>query len=159
MTINILSSEQKAQVKNAFTLIDCDSKDGAISAQDLIHIHKTAGLPQPSDAQIKSMLNDQESITFAQFSKILAHEFAKLDDRVTISNALKVLSGDNSETMTVDADKLKAACCSVQLGDIGAGDCRLARSTFDELTGGFIKEQMDGLRLFHARNWLDAYIE
>lgn len=160
MTLLALSNEQKAQVRNAFTLIDSDSKDGAISASDLVNVHKTLGLELPSQAVMDTMLGGNELVTFAQFSNIIAGELAKLDDKTTIANALKVFTTEeNKHTLVVDFDELKEACCSVQLGEIGSGDHRLSRNAFDGLTKGFVKEQMDGKKLFNASQWIDAYIE
>lgn len=160
MTVLTLSNEQKTQVRNAFTLIDSDSKDGNISASDLINVHKTLGLETPSKDTIKQMLNGNELITFAQFTQIIATEMSKLDDKTTLVNALKVFTtDDNKDNLVIDVEELKEACCSVQLGEIGSGDHRLSRSAFDRLTKGFVKEQMDGKKLFYASNWIDAYIE
>lgn len=160
MVVLTLSNEQKAQVRNAFTLIDSDSKDGKITLSDLTNVHKTLGIELPSEDTLKQMLGGQELITFAQFSQTLASELAKLDDKTTIANALKVFTtDDNKHNLVVDLDELKEACCSVQMGDIGSGDHRLSRPVFDSLTKGFVKEQMDGKRLFYGANWIDAYIE
>lgn len=160
MGLMTLTSEQKAQVRNAFTLIDSDSKDGEIACSDLISIHKTLGLEAPSQDTLDAMLAGKELISFVQFSQILAEELNKLDDRTTIANALLVFATDGNESsLVVDLDDLKEACCSVQLGEIGTGDHRLSRAAFDSLTKAFVKEQMDGKRLFYGSNWLDAYIE
>lgn len=160
MTILTLSNQQKAQVRNAFTLIDSDSKDGKITLSDLINVHKTLGIELPDEETLKLMLEGNELITFAQFSQIMAGEIAKLDDKTTIVNALKIFTTEeNRHNLIVDVDELKEACCSVQMGDIGSGDHRLPRHVFDSLTKGFIKEQMDGKRLFYGSNWIDAYIE
>lgn len=160
MVLLTLTSEQKAQVRNAFTLIDSDSKDGAISQSDLINVHKTLGLEVPKQETLDQMLAGNEQISFAQFSQILAEEMNKLDDRNTLANALRVFATEeNKHNLIVDFDELKEACCSVQLGEIGTGDHRLSRTAFDNLTKNFVKEQMDGKRLFYGSNWLDAYIE
>lgn len=155
-----LSNEQKAQVRNAFTLIDSDSKDGQITLSDLVNIHKTAGLELPPEAELKAMLADADLISFAQFSNIIASELARLDDRTRMANALRVFTTEDSKhNLVIDYDELKEACCSVQLGAIGSGDHRLSRAAFDRLALGFVKEQMDGKKLFYASNWLAAYIE
>lgn len=159
MSLFTLSNEQKAQVRNAFTLIDSDSKDNTISASDLANIHKTLGLEQPPPETIAAMLGGQDLISFAQFSHIMAAELAKLDDKATLANAFKVFSTDQNRQLAVDADELKEACCAVQLGEIGSGDNRLNRAAFDTLAGSFVKEEMDGRRVFHAQKWIDAYIE
>lgn len=160
MPLVTLSNEQKTQVRNAFTLIDSESKDGKISVADLANVHKTLGLELPSAETLQAMLGGDELMTFAQFSHVIAAELAKVDDKTTIANALKVFaSEDNKFSLEVDYDRLKEACCSVQLGDIGAGDNRLSRAAFDLLTDGFVKEQMDGSRLFYGSNWILAYIE
>lgn len=160
MALLTLSNEQKAQVRNAFTLIDSDSKDGKITVSDLQNVHKTIGIPLPATETLEQMLQKQELINFAQFSQIMATELARLDDKTTIVNALKIFTTDeNKHNLVVDVDELKEACCSVQLGEIGSGDHRLARLVFDSLTSGFVKEQMDGKRLFYGSNWIDAYIE
>ncbi|KAM9915720.1 hypothetical protein OXX59_010425, partial [Metschnikowia pulcherrima] len=67
-----LSNEQKSQVRNAFTLIDSESKDGKITMSDLANVHKTLGLELPSEAALATMLGGNESISFAQFSQIIA---------------------------------------------------------------------------------------
>lgn len=160
MGLLTLTSEQKAQVRNAFTLIDSDSKDGAISQSDLINVHKTLGLEVPKQEVLDTMLAGNEQISFAQFSQILAEEMNKLDDKNTIANALRVFATEeNKHNLIVDLDDLKEACCSVQLGEIGTGDHRLSRTAFDSLTKSFVKEQMNGKRLFYGSNWIDAYIE
>ncbi|KAF3988319.1 hypothetical protein FT663_04075 [Candidozyma haemuli var. vulneris] len=158
--LSALSNAQKVQIRNAFLLIDSDSKDSKITTSDLVNVHKTLGVPVPSDKELKEMLGGDESVNFTQFSQIMAEEFSKVDDRTTISNAIKVFAKDPSQTpVQIDADKLKEACCSVQLGEIGSGDHRLSRSAFDKLTKGFVSEQMDGSKVFMAEKWLDAYIE
>ncbi|EEQ41048.1 hypothetical protein FOB63_004068 [Clavispora lusitaniae] len=160
MVLVTLSNEQKTQVRNAFTLIDSDSKDGKITLSDLVNVHKTLGLELPSDETLKDMLGGGDSITFAQFSQVIAVELSKVDDKTTIVNALKVFTTEeNKFNLIVDFDELKEACCSVQLGDIGSGDHRLSRQAFDSLTKGFVKEQMDGKKLFYGSNWIGAYIE
>lgn len=160
MPLVTLSNEQKTQVRNAFTLIDSESKDGKITVSDLANVHKTLGLELPSTETLQSMLGGEELMSFAQFSHVIAAELTKVDDKTTIVNALKVFTTDeNKFSLIVDFDELKEACCSVQLGDIGSGDHRLSRHAFDLLTSGFVKEQMDGTKLFYGSNWIQAYIE
>ncbi|QRG37520.1 hypothetical protein FDK38_001896 [Candidozyma auris] len=157
--LSTLSNAQKVQIRNAFLLIDSDSKDSVISKSDLVNVHKTLGVPVPPDSELKEMLGGEESVNFTKFSQIMASEFSKIDDRTTISNALQVFAKKGSTPAQVDADKLKEACCSVQLGEIGSGDHRLSRAAFDKLTKSFVSEQMDGSKIFMAEKWLDAYIE
>lgn len=155
-----LSNEQKSQVRNAFTLIDSESKDGQITVSDLVNMHKTLGLELPSEKELNAMLGGNDLISFAQFSQIIAGELAKFDDRTTITNALRVFATEeNKNNLLIDVDELKEACCSVQLGDIGSGDHRLSRASFDNLVAGFVREQMDGKKVFNALNWISAYIE
>lgn len=160
MALLTLSNEQKAQVRNAFTLIDSDSKDGKITLSDLTNVYKTLGIELPDESTLQSMLQGHELLSFAQFSQTLAGELARIDDRTTLVNALKVFATEeNQHNLIVDVDELKEACCSVQMGEIGSGDHRLLRRVFDDLTKGFVKEQMDGKRLFYGSNWIAAYIE
>lgn len=170
LALNTLSNNQKSQLRNAFTLIDGDSRDSVITKQDLINLYTTLGLEVPSDQQLTQMLTVEGSsendlgINFAQFLTIMAKEFLKVDDRMAIHKALKVFSEEEdphkyTEDLIIDVELLKEACCSVQLGEIGSGDHRLSRATFDRLVEGFVKEQMDGKRLFMASKWLDAYID
>lgn len=160
MSLHTLTSQQKEQVRNAFTLIDSDSKDGSISLSDLVNVHKSLGLECPSQETLELMLGGKELITFVQFSQILAEEMNRLDDKTTLANALKIFaSEDDKHSLVVDLEELKEACCSVQLGELGTGDHRLSRTAFESLTKAFVKEQMDGKRLFYASNWLDAYFE
>ncbi|PVH17089.1 uncharacterized protein CXQ87_004650 [Candidozyma duobushaemuli] len=157
--LSTLSNAQKVQIRNAFMLIDSDSKDSKITKSDLVNVHKTLGVPVPSDKQFDEMLGGEESVDFTKFSQIMAQEFSKIDDRTTIHNAIRVFAKGEETPVQIDADKLKEACCSVQLGEIGSGDHRLSRSAFDKLTKGFVSEQMDGSKVFLAEKWLDAYIE
>lgn len=160
MGLLTLTSEQKAQARNAFTLIDSESKDGKISQADIINVHKTFGFEVPSQSTLDAMLAGNELISFAQYSQILAEELSKLDDRTTLANALKVFATEDSkDDLIIDLEELKEACCSVQLGEIGSGDHRLSRDAFDSLTKSFVKENLDGKRMFYASNWLEAYIE
>lgn len=162
--LNSLTNNQKAQLRNAFTIIDGDSRDSTISKQDLKNLYKTLALPMPTDKQLNQMLDDSDGINFTQFSNIMAKQFLQFDDKLTIYNALKVFaeegtSKSNNEEFIIDAEILKEACCSVQLGEIGSGDHRLERKTFDKLVDGFIKEETNGKKVFLASKWLDAYID
>lgn len=161
--LNTLTNNQKAELRNAFTLIDGESKDSIITKDDLVQLYKTLGMKVPTEKQLKLMIhnnNDSKGLNFAQFLNIMAQQLLQLDDRATIFNALKVFAeGSDVKDLIIDVDTLKEACCSVQLGDIGSGDNRLSRSTFDSLVEGFVKEQSNGKKLFLASNWLDAYID
>ncbi|CAH2353425.1 myosin light chain 2 [[Candida] railenensis] len=164
--LNTLSNNQKVQLRNAFTIIDGDSRDSTITKQDLKNLYTTLGLPTPTDKQLGTMLEGKDGVNFTQFSNIMAKEFSKFDDKLTIYNALKVFAEDTptgnsttEEEFIIDVDTLKEACCSVQLGEIGSGDHRLERKTFDKLVNGFIKEEIDGKKVFLASKWLDAYID
>lgn len=162
--LNSLTNNQKAELRNAFTLIDGDSKDSLITTEDLVKLYKTLGLKQPSKAQLDIMVKGDDplskGINFAKFLNIMALQLLQLDDRTTIHNALKVFAeGSDVKDLIIDVETLKEACCSVQLGEIGSGDNRLSRTTFDELVQGFVKEQSNGKKLFLASNWLDAYID
>lgn len=160
MSLLSLSSQQKAQVRNAFTLIDSNSKDGNITLSDIVSVHKSLGIEIPSQETLKAMMGGREQLSFAHFSQILAEELAKLDDKTIIANALRVFATEeNKHNLLIDVEELKEACCSVRLGEQGTGDQRLSRAAFDNLTKDFVKEKMDGRRMFHALNWLDAYIE
>lgn len=161
--LNTLSNSQKSELRNAFTLIDGESKDAVLTKDDLVKLYKTLGIEVPTKKELELMMktDDKEAkgLNFAQFLNIMATQLLQLDDRATIYNALKVFSeGADVNDLIIDVDTLKEACCSVQLGDIGSGDNRLSRATFDGLVQGFVKEQSDGKRLFLVSNWLDAYI-
>lgn len=158
--LNSLTNNQKAELRNAFTLIDGESKDSVITKDDLAQVYKTLGIKAPTKKQIDLMLADEKGVNFAQFLSIMAQQLLQLDDRTTIYNALKVFAdGSHVKDLIIDVDVLKEACCSVQLGEIGSGDNRLSRQTFDNLVQGFVKEQSNGKKLFLASNWLDAYID
>lgn len=166
LALNTLSNIQKAQLRNAFTLIDGDSRDSVITKSDLLNLYKTLELKVPSDQQLSAMLSvegdsgKEPCVNFTQFLNIMAKELQKFDDRMTIHNALKVFSTDTqNHELVIEVERLKEACCSVQLGEIGSGDHRLSRSTFDTLVKGFVKQQADGRNLFLATKWLDAYID
>lgn len=171
LALNTLSNNQKSQLRNAFTLIDGDSRDSTITKGDLITLYKTLELEVPADDALDNMLTvessgnaesstNEKGINFTQFLNIMAKQLQKFDDRMTIYNALKVFSIDNhNHDLVIDVEILKEACCAVQLGDIGSGDHRLSRQTFDNLVKGFVKEQIDGKKLFLASKWLDAYID
>lgn len=167
LALNTLSNNQKAQLRNAFTLIDGDSRDSTITKPDLIALYKTLGIAVPSDDQLSEMLaqgvkgeNGGMGVTFTQFSNIMASELLKFDDRMTIYNALKVYSKDvDNHDLVIDIEDLKQACCSVKVDDIDSPDHRLPRPVFDKLVQGFVKEQIDGKKIFLASKWLDAYID
>lgn len=170
LRLTSLSSTQKAQLRNAFTLIDGDSRDSTITKDDLLKLYSTLGLRAPSDSQLKEMLTidnvdkSETGINFTQFLNLMAKEMLKFEDRSIIYNALKIyLDKENLKTykdeLQIDVNKLKDACCSVQLGEIGSGDHRLSRAKFDQLVDGFVQEQMDGKQIFLASKWIDAYID
>lgn len=164
LALNTLSNNQKQQLRNAFTLVDGESRDSVITKTDLINLYQQLGLAVPNDEQLSSMLNNSDGINFAQFLQIMAKELLVFEDRNTIYNALKLFAEDAdynrvSEDLIIDVERLKDACCSVQLGEIGSGDHRLTRQTFDGLVKGFVLEQTDGKKLFLAGKWLDAYID
>lgn len=164
LALNTLSNNQKQQLRNAFTLIDGESRDSIITKTDLINLYQQLGLPVPLDVQLNGMLKNSEGINFAQFLQTMAEELLVFEDRNTIYNALKLFAEEAdynrvSEELIIDVDRLKDACCSVQLGEIGSGDHRLTRQTFDELVKGFVLEQTDGKKLFLTGKWLDAYID
>lgn len=161
--VNRLTNKQKAQLRDVFTLIDGESKDSIITKDDLIKVYKNLGLEVPNDDQLTEMVTvdgNQQGLNFVQFLNMMASQLIQLNDREMLYNALKVFSQESDvKDLIIDIDELKEACCSVQLGDIGTGDHRLPRSTFDRLVKGFVKEQSNGKRLFLASNWLDAYID
>lgn len=172
LALNTLSNNQKSQLRNAFTLIDGESRDSLITLDDLKNIYKTIGIDVPSNKDLISMLqigdgesNDSEKgLNFTQFLNIIALEILKFDDRMTIYKSLKTFaekdeSRKDQGELIIDVDRLKEACCSVQLGEIGSGDHRLSRSTFDKLVKGFVKEQTNGKKLFLASKWMDAYVD
>lgn len=164
-SLNRLSSTQKTQLRNAFTLIDGESRDSILTRDDLINIYSHLGSKPPLDKELTQMLTidgtTHSEISFAKFTQIMANELDKFDDRSTIANALKVFAskttGDSSDLL-VDLSLLKDSCCSVQLGEIGTNNT-LSRSVFDDLTKGFIKEEIDGKKVLNASKWLDAYID
>ncbi|EGW32163.1 uncharacterized protein SPAPADRAFT_139723 [Spathaspora passalidarum NRRL Y-27907] len=159
--LNSLTSTQKTQLRNAFALIDGETKDSVITKDDLRKLYSTLGLPPPTEDQLNSMLGDEDKgINFTQFSNIMAKELSKFEDRAVIYEALKTFTNDEKSTgLTIDLQEFKEACCSVQLGEIGSGDHRLSRSTFDRLVQGFVQEQVNGKQVFLATKWLDAYID
>ncbi|ODV79157.1 uncharacterized protein CANTADRAFT_52263 [Suhomyces tanzawaensis NRRL Y-17324] len=168
LALNTLSNNQKAQLRNAFTLIDGESRDSTITKQDLVNLYTQLGMAVPGDDQLTAMLTVEggngSGINFTQFLNIMAKEFLRFEDRMTIYNAMKVFAEAEdpkkySEDLIIDVENLKEACCSVQLGEIGSGDNRLSRATFDRMVEGFVKEQMDGRKLLLASKWLDAYID
>ncbi|CCE83613.1 Piso0_004197 [Millerozyma farinosa CBS 7064] len=163
--LNTLSNSQKAQIKNAFTLIDGDSRDSLITKDDVVKLYTSLGEKPPSDKTLKAMFSqagqqNSKGINFTQFSQILATEMSKFNDRESIRKALESFKHEGeSDELVVDVERLKEACCSVQLGDIGSGDNRLSRRKFDESVEGFVKEQVDGKKIFLASKWMETYIE
>ncbi|EMG46467.1 hypothetical protein SBY92_002639 [Candida maltosa Xu316] len=168
--LSTLSANQKAQIRNAFTLIDGESRDSNITKDDLVKLYSTLGLKAPTSSQLTDMLTidgqdrSESGINFTQFSNILAKELSKFEDKSIIYDALKTYSDrENLKTfkdeLQIDVNVLKDACCSVQLGEIGSGDQRLSRAKFDQLVEGFVQQQMDGKQIFLASKWIDAYID
>ncbi|CUM64629.1 uncharacterized protein PRCAT00002238001 [Priceomyces carsonii] len=168
LALNSLSDNQKSQLRNAFTLIDGDSRDSTITKSDLTRLYKNLDMKVPSNADISKMLRDagadgKEGINFTQFLNTMAKELLKFNDRFTIYNSLKAFADEgehnDSQDLLIDVEKLKEACCSVQLGEIGSGDHRLSRTAFENLVKGFVKEQSDGKKVLNANQWLAAYID
>lgn len=164
--LSTLSSRQKAQLRDAFTIIDGD-RDATITQEDLRALYATLALAPPSDAQLDAMVG--AGINFTQYSSLMATELAKMDGRAVIAGALQVFAAGGSDAasdaasgvadLVVDAAALKEACCAVQLGEIGLGDHRLSRAAFDALVAGFVREELDGKPVFLAGKWLDAYVD
>lgn len=162
LALRTLTPAQKTQLRNAFTLIDGDSRDSKITKEDLVHLHQSLGLATPSNKELEQMLSigSNGEVTFNLFLSTIAEEVQKFGDVTAIYEAVKVFSEDTKNNdIVVDVDQLKDACCSVQLGGIGSGDHRLERARFDKLVDGFIREQNDGKKLFMASRWINAYIE
>ena len=162
LALRTLTPAQKTQLRNAFTLIDGDSRDSKITKEDLVHLHQSLGLATPSNKELEQMLSigSNGEVTFNLFLSTIAEEVQKFGDVTAIYEAVKVFAEDTKNNdIVVDVDQLKDACCSVQLGGIGSGDHRLERSRFDKLVDGFIREQNDGKRLFMSSKWINAYIE
>ena len=162
LALRTLTPAQKTQLRNAFTLIDGDSRDSKITKEDLVHLHQSLGLATPSNKELEQMLSigSNGEVTINLFLSTIAEEVQKFGDVTAIYEAVKVFAEDTKNNdIVVDVDQLKDACCSVQLGGIGSGDHRLERSRFDKLVDGFIREQNNGKRLFMASKWINAYIE
>lgn len=162
LALRTLTPAQKTQLRNAFTLIDGDSRDSKITKDDLVHLHQSLGLATPSNKELEQMLSigSNGEVTFNLFLSTIAEEVQKFGDVTAIYEAVKVFAEDTKNNdIVVDVDQLKDACCSVQLGGIGSGDHRLERVRFDKLVDGFIREQNDGKKLFMASKWINAYIE
>ncbi|CAI5759755.1 unnamed protein product [Candida verbasci] len=160
--MNSLSNVQKQQIRNAFTLIDGESRDKIVTKDDLKKLYSTLNLRTPGEAQLSEMFNNKEGLDFNEFSNMMSQEMSAVDDKSIIHNALKVFSDKGNlktfkDEIQIDISVLKDACCSVQLGEIGSGDNRLSRSTFDKLTNNFIQTTHDGKQIFLASKWLDAY--
>lgn len=160
--LSTLSSRQKAQLRDAFTIIDGD-RDATITQEDLRALYATLALAPPSDAQLDAMVGG--GVNFTQYSSLMAAELAKMDARAVVASALQVFAAGGSGAasgaadLVVDAAALKEACCAVQLGEIGLGDHRLSRAAFDALVAGFVREELDGKPVFLAGKWLDAYVD
>ncbi|KAI5961683.1 MLC2 [Candida theae] len=164
--LNALSNPQRQQIRNAFTLLDGESKDSLITKDDLKKMYTNLGIKQPSEKEIESMFtidnvsHSEKGISFTQFSNILAKELSLIDDRSSIYEALQVFSakGDHKsfkDELQIDLEELKDACCSVRMND---GN-RLSRSSFDELVKGFVSQTVDGKKVFLASKWMSAYID
>lgn len=148
--MNTLSLTQRAQLRDAFTVVDSASQDAAITADDVVAAHKSLGLKVPSKEAIGEMLQGEERLEFARFSAAVAAELLQLDDRAALEDAFRVFGGD------IDVAELREACCLAPLGDSGQ---RLSHAAFDELTRGFVRERMDGTKVFYSGKWLENYIE
>lgn len=162
LALRTLTPAQKTQLRNAFTLIDGDSRDSKITKDDLVRLHQSLGLPTPSQKELDEMLSigSNGEVTFNLFLNSIAGELQKFGDVNAIYNAVKIFAEDkDNNDIVVEVEKLKDACCSVQLGSIGSGDHRLERARFDKLVDGFVREQSDGKKLFMASKWVNAYIE
>lgn len=162
LALRTLTPAQKTQLRNAFTLIDGDSRDSKITKEDLVHLHQSLGLATPSNKELEQMLaiGSNGEVTFNLFLSTIAEEVQKFGDVTAIYEAVKVLAENtNSSDIVVEVDQLKDACCSVQLGGIGSGDHRLERARFEKLVEGFVREQNDGKKVFMASKWINAYIE
>ncbi|CCG21935.1 hypothetical protein CORT_0B02170 [Candida orthopsilosis Co 90-125] len=164
--LNALSNSQRQQIRNAFTLLDGESKDSSITKEDLKKMYSNLGMKQPSESEIETMFtienvnHSEKGISFTQFSNILAKEFSLVEDRLSIYEALQVFSAKGNyksfkDELQIDLDELKDACCSVRMND---GN-RLSRSSFDELVKGFVSETIDGKKVFLASKWMSAYID
>ncbi|KAI5970264.1 MLC2 [Candida margitis] len=164
--LNALSNPQRQQIRNAFALLDGESKDSLITKDDLQKMYSNLGIKQPSETEIQNMFTidnvdySQKGISFTQFSNILAKELSLIEDRSSILEALQVFSvkGDHKsfkDELQIDLEDLKDACCSVRMND----DNRLSRSSFDESVKGFVSETIDGKKVFLASKWMSAYID
>lgn len=167
LALNLLSKDQKSQISDVFRLIDGDSRDSEISKQDLVNIYKSIGLTVPLDRELDSMLtvdsnkNDKEKkLNFNSFLNIMALELQKLDDKMTIYNALKFFPGktDDNGELSIDLRDLKEAVCSVHTDSTEDDNQNLTTEKFDALVQGFLKTQVDGKQVFLASKWVDAYI-
>ncbi|KAI5956405.1 MLC2 [Candida jiufengensis] len=164
-SLGSLSANQKTQIRNAFTLIDGESRDSLITKEDLKNIYSSIDLKQPTDSQLTKMLTidnkdcSKKGITFAQFSNILAKEFSFIEEKSVIYDSLKVFANDdkldNGDDLQVDLNELKDSCCSITLPE----NKKLSRSSFDTLVKGFTSQTMDGKKVFLASKWIEAYID
>ncbi|KAI5964248.1 MLC2 [Candida pseudojiufengensis] len=161
-SLSSLSTNQKTQIRNAFTLIDGESRDSLITKEDLKNIYSSIDFKQPTDSQLTKMLtidgkdHSKKGITFAQFSNIMAKELLLVEEKSVICDALKVFAKDSNDTdIQIDLNELKDACCSVNLQE----KTKLSRSSFDNLVKGFTSETMEGKKVFLASKWIEAYID
>lgn len=164
--LNALSNSQRQQIRNAFALLDGESKDSSITKEDLKKMYSNLGMKQPSESEIEAMFtienvnHSEKGISFTQFLNILAKEFLLVEDRLSIYEALQVFLAKGNyksfkDELQIDLDELKDACCSVRMNE---GN-RLSRSSFDELVKGFVLETIDGKKVFLASKWMSAYID
>lgn len=163
LALNTLTNNQKLELRNAFKLVDGESRDSIITKQDIINFYESLGKPVPLEEQLKQMLGSNEKgMNFAQFLSIIAEELQIFNSRAALLKALKTF-GDEEQSddgIIIDLEKLKEACCSVQLGDIGSGTSeRLSRSVFDKVVHDFVEEQIDGKKIFQASKWIAAYVD
>lgn len=167
LALNLLSKDQKSQISDVFRLIDGESRDSEISKQDLVNVYKSIGLAVPLDRELDNMLtvdsnkNDKEKkLNFNSFLNIMALELQKLDDKMTIYNALKFFPGktDDNGELSIDLKHLKEAVCSVHTNSTEDSNQTFTTEKFDALVQGFLKTQVDGNRVFLASKWVDAYI-
>ncbi|KAK6460394.1 hypothetical protein DFJ63DRAFT_315686 [Scheffersomyces coipomensis] len=174
-SLSTLTHTQKTQIRNAFKLIDGESRDALITKTDLIRLYKTLGMSIPSEDTLSTMLQNatpsesgsEPGINFTQFSTLMADELSKFEDRHTIYNALQIFNKKKSKNnnngdptdLEIDVDELKSACCSVQLGEIGSGDHKLSPQVFDAIIKGYVKQTIEGKKIFLVNNWLESYIE
>ncbi|CAK9441739.1 uncharacterized protein LODBEIA_P56070 [Lodderomyces beijingensis] len=167
--LSSVSAAKRTQIKNAFTLIDGESRDSNITLEDLKQVYTTVGLARPSDSELKAMMtidgvdHSETGIKFAQFSAMMAKEMSQLEEASLLYTALQAysLSDDQKvakDDLQIDMEKLKDACCSANVGAFGEEPKYLSRQSFNKLTKGFVSENIDGKPIFLASKWLDAYL-